>query len=250
MPECLEKNSGGEVCMKKAALILEYILVTFLVLSPLGTFVLDFWDYYCEWENDIVMVSIPTLITVIIVILSIIIKQDLSNKIFAILSILSVLFFIFYIVFYSFISSSVLGAIILFIGFGCSFYLAVRYGKPLALKIVGLILCGILVVPSCFIIFLALLFGHMGSNTVVQTVYSPQKNYYAQVIASNQGALGGDTLVDVYQNSGVNINLLFLKISKKPQRVYIGEWGEFENMEIHWQSESCLVIDDEEYFIH
>lgn len=77
-----------------------------------------------------------------------------------------------------------------------------------------------------------------------------KKNYYAQVIASNQGALGGDTLVDVYQNSGVNINLLFLKIYKKPQRVYIGEWGEFENMEIHWQSESCLVIDDEEYFIH
>ncbi len=236
--------------MKRAAFILEYILVAFFILGPLGTFILDFWGYYCEWKNDLVMASIPTLIAVVLVILSIIIKQDLNNKIFPVFSILSVLFFIFYAVFYSFISSSVLGVIILFIGFGCSFYLAVRYGKPLALKIVGLILCGILVVPSCFIILLVLLFGHMGSNTVIQTVYSPQKNYYAQVIASNQGALGGDTLVDVYQNAGVNINLLFLKISKKPQRVYIGEWGEFENMEIYWQSESCLVIDDKEYFIY
>ena len=35
--------------MKRVAFILEYILVAFFILGPLGTFVLDFWGYYCEF---------------------------------------------------------------------------------------------------------------------------------------------------------------------------------------------------------
>lgn len=66
---------------------------------------------------------------------------------------------------------------------------------------------------NCFFDFIALIFGNIGQNTVVQTVESPSGKYYAQVIDSDQGALGGDTLVDVYEKS--KINAILFKIEKE-----------------------------------
>lgn len=101
--------------------------------------------------------------------------------------------------------------------------------------------------PIGFFSFITLIFGNIGQNTVVQTVESPNGKYYAQVIDSNQGALGGDTLVDVYKKSG--INFILFRIEKKPQRVYFGDWGDFENMQIDWKDNGCLVINSVEYQI-
>lgn len=67
------------------------------------------------------------------------------------------------------------------------------------------------------------------------------------MIDSDKGALGGDTLVDVYEKSG--INAILFKIEKNPQRVYFGEWGEFNNMQIYWKDDECLMIDSTEYKI-
>lgn len=117
----------------------------------------------------------------------------------------------------------------------------------MTLKVVALVLSALMILPICFFSFIALIFGNIGQNTVVQTVESPSGKYYAQVIDSDQGALGGDTLVDVYKKSGIN-SILF-KIENKPQRVYFGEWGEFGNMQIHWKDDNCLVINSVEYEI-
>lgn len=81
----------------------------------------------------------------------------------------------------------------------------------------------------------------------MKTVESPSGKYYAQVIDSDQGALGGDTLVDVYQDC--EKTALIFKVDKKPQRVYSGDWGEFENMQIDWKDDNCLVINSVEYEI-
>lgn len=67
------------------------------------------------------------------------------------------------------------------------------------------------------------------------------------MIDSDQGALGGDTLVDVYEKSA--INAILFKIEKKPQRVYSGGWGEFNNMQIYWKDDECLKINSTEYKI-
>ena len=71
--------------------------------------------------------------------------------------------------------------------------------------------------------------------------------YYAEVIDSDQGALGGDTLVNVYKKG--ELNIFIFKIKKKPQRVYLGEWGEYKNMQIYWKNENCLIINSTEYKI-
>lgn len=130
---------------------------------------------------------------------------------------------------------------------GCCLVLTIEHGKPTALKIIALVLSAVMVVPVAFFGFFALTFGSIGQNTVVKSVESPNGAYYAQVIDSDQGALGGDTMVDVYENK--QINLLAFKLYKEPQRVYSGDWGEFYDMEIYWKGDHCLVINDVEYEI-
>jgi len=84
----------------------------------------------------------------------------------------------------------------------------------------------------------------VGQNTVVKTVDSPNGTYYAQVIDSDQGALGRDTLVDVYEHK--KLNAILFTIQKKPQRVYTGDWRDYENMQIYWRNDYCLVINGSE----
>jgi len=127
----------------------------------------------------------------------------------------------------------------------CCYYISVKHGKPLLLKYVLLLLSVMMILPVCCIVFISLLFGNFGEKTVVQTIPSPSGKYYAQVIDDDQGALGGNTLVEVYEKCPVDN--FFIQIQKKPQTVYIGEWGESNSMDIYWKNDECLVINSIEY---
>jgi len=113
------------------------------------------------------------------------------------------------------------------------------------LKILGCILATFAVVLFSFAALIASLFGDMYKNTVVQTVESPFGGYYAEVIDSDQGAMGGNTFVDVYEKGGID----WWIFKKKPQRIYRGPWGEYNRMEIAWVDENCLMINGVEYVI-
>lgn len=119
--------------------------------------------------------------------------------------------------------------------------------KKIILAIVCMFFIPVVLLLFVTVIGYTLVFGNIAKNTVVQTVESPCGKYYAEVIDSDQGALGGDTIVNVYEKNGIYYNIF--KIKKKPQRVYSGEWGEFQNMEIYWKDEQCLVINSVEYEI-
>ncbi len=107
-------------------------------------------------------------------------------------------------------------------------------------------------VVSLFLISLALLVvfnvfikNVLTQTAVIKTVESPGGIYCAEVISVDKGALGGNTCVDVYENKGINAEII--KLLQKPQRVYCGRWGEFEDMEIYWKNDKCLVINSVEY---
>ena len=128
---------------------------------------------------------------------------------------------------------------------GCCFFLTVKYGMPS--KIVTLGISGLMVLPIGFMVLFGPLFGNIGQDTVVQSVESPSGKYCAQAIDSDQGALGGDTFVDVHETGG--LDAIIFKIDRKPQRVYSGPWGAFEGMQIYWKNDGCLIINSTEYHI-
>lgn len=88
----------------------------------------------------------------------------------------------------------------------------------------------------------------IGQNTVVQSVESPNGAYRAELIDSDQGALGGDTLVVVHYLKEEVDTFVFL-FRRTPDHVYRGDWGRFKNMKIGWKSEQELLINGKVYFV-
>lgn len=129
----------------------------------------------------------------------------------------------------------------------CCCLLPAMHAKRLAVRITALVLSVLMLLPCCYCGFIFLIFGNIGQNTVVQSAASPDGRFCAEVINSDQGALGGDTLVQVRETHSFDAQLFV--IEKKAQRIYMGEWGEFKDMEIEWKNENCLFINGHEYAI-
>lgn len=233
--------------MKKTIFVLGWILFVLVVLLPFGTLLSSCFGYAFELASVTAFAIVTALLSICLVVLSIkekeVCESIVVKVLFALLAPLSLISAIFYI----FENSRIWVVASVFICIGCCLFLTIKHGKPLVLKILALTLSALMFLPICFFGFISFIFGDFGKNTVVQSVESPSGAYYAEVIDSDQGALGGDTLVDVYENKG--IYALIFKISKKPQRIYFGEWGEFRNMEIYWKDDGCLIINSFEYEI-
>lgn len=122
--------------------------------------------------------------------------------------------------------------------------LMLRYGKYGFAQGLTTGVCLLLLLPIGFLSLFSLF--PIGRNRVVQSLPSPGGNYCAQVIDSDQGALGGDTIVEIYE-SRKQVNLLLIKLQKNPQLVYLGNWGEFENMNLRWETEQVLLINGRSY---
>ena len=65
------------------------------------------------------------------------------------------------------------------------------------------------------------------------------------MISDSEGALGGSTRVKVYKNN--DIDFLILEIRKPKKDIYVGNWGALSRVEMHWQTDDVLIINDVEY---
>lgn len=223
------------------------LLLVLTILYPAGVLITACFGYSFELISISAFAVAIAVLSVCLVVLDHVHKNTLENKAIQILLAIITPLSLINAVFYIFECPQILVIASVLVSVGCCCFLAVKHAKPLALKIVALVLSALMILLIGFFSFISLIFGNIVQNTVVQTVESPSGEYYAQVIDSDQGALGGDTLVDVYKKS--KINAILFKIEKKPQRVYFGDWGEFENMQIYWKDDNCLVINSVEYKI-
>ena len=233
--------------MKRMISISRWVLLGYMALYALGYFLLlEFGYTLVLFSVPVVAISVAVL-SVCVVVLDIIYKNTITNRVLcgviATISPLSLINTFFYLMESDQVSILVSGVVC----FVCCCILTVKHAKPMALKIVALVLSALLTLPIGLFGLLVVFFP-IGQNTVVQTVESPSGRYYAELIDSDQGALGGDTLVTVHER-GKDINLIFFKMEKKPQRVYLGEWGKFKDMEIYWKDDGCIVINSVEYEI-
>ena len=229
--------------MKKTTQAFIYSFFVLTALFPAGRLLCALAGYQFLLFSNTGFAILLGLLSVSAAICSCVCKPEFGKSvgvIAAILPILSLINGLFLI----FAGIQALGILCLLIAFVCSCTLAIKCTTNLVLRNVTLVIAGVLLIPAGFLGFMMLLFGSIGQNTVVKTVASPSETYYAQVIDSDQGALGGDTLVDVYEHK--KLNAILFTIQKKPQRVYSGDWRAYENMQIYWSSDYCLVINGSE----
>lgn len=114
-------------------------------------------------------------------------------------------------------------------------------------KAAALILCVPLMLFGVLGGMLRLSFGNLSQERVVRELQSPMAGYTALIIDSNQGAMGGNTYVEV--RDGFCLDLLIGSFTHPPERIYTGGWGEAEEMDIRWLDEQTLVINGEQYSV-
>ncbi len=227
--------------MEKATRLATYFLFALTAFFPVGTALTAVFGYKITLRYIPVFAIFLAVLSVGTVILHLVNKPQ---KMFALTAVLALV--------------SVVNALLLIFAFNtppviicnllsatCCCILPVLHGKRLGVKITASVLSVLMLIPCCYCGFIFLIFGNIGQNTVVQAAVSPDGKYIAEVINSDQGALGGDTLVQVRATHSFNVGIF--EISKKPQRVYMGEWGEFENIKIEWKNETGLLINGHQY---
>lgn len=232
--------------MKKIVTFFGWVLFVLLSLLPLGRLICLRSGYVFTLTNASVYMVVTAGLSVCLAVLSIRAAFSPGAVVKVLVSLLtpmSVVNGFFCMIVYS----DIWVVISTLISIGCCLILTVRFGNPSGLTAMGLVVAVLLILPMGCFGFLTLLFGNLGQDTVVKTVGSPSGAYYAQVIDSDQGALGGDTLVDVYENK--SFDTVIFRVFKKPQTVYFGDWGEAFDMQIHWKNDTCLVINGTEYEI-
>jgi hypothetical protein len=141
-------------------------------------------------------------------------------------------------------NASFLFGIFILITILSAFSIFLFYPKNLALKIT----LGVISFLILLYLGVIVLLNGFGSNTVVKTLNSPDNTYTAEIIDNDQGALGGSTLVQIQYNNK-NLTVLFGEFIKHPKSIYYGEWGEFDSMNLKWENEYTLLINNVPYNI-
>lgn len=229
--------------MRKSIFCLTASALVLTACQPLGTLLTAPFGYSFSISNFTVFSVITALIFIALTILSL--KQNSapyskSNLvIFLITTPLSIIDSFFYIILYHENIRTRASILLLIIPIVCSFYLMLKYAEVKIIKPIILSLSVIMLLMLLPLVFISVFLPT--PNTVIKTVYAQDSHRYAEVIDSDQGALGGNTFVDAYAADNP-----FFKISK---RVYEGNWGEWERMSIYWKDEHTLVINSHEYYI-
>ena len=92
------------------------------------------------------------------------------------------------------------------------------------------------------------LFGDFGQNTIIKTEMSPNSIYLAEIVDSDHGATGGSTIVRINPQNR-NRNIFFGVIKKNSIYIYSGKWGEFNDLNIRWETDEILFINEKKYVI-
>ena len=227
--------------MKEKRLFLPHILIALSLFLPVATLIFYCFGYSVYLANYHLFSVISALVFIVSAL--VISKKNIYCKISAFLPMFSFI----NLAICLFKDRSVVALVCMIVCFICSAIIAEKACSSAKAKIASVITSAFLAVLIILVSIFCVGFGNFGQNTVVERIYSPEKTFYAEIIDSDQGALGGDTVVYVYKNS--RLNLLVLTISKTPQRVYIGEWKEYESMQTEWKNENCLLINSKEYNI-
>lgn len=129
--------------------------------------------------------------------------------------------------------------------FCCAVVLHYQYaGAWGCLSTVVTFLLGIYVAGICML--LLILACEMPEKTVIAEYHSPEGTYTAQVIVNDGGGRGADTQVDIYDHSR-DFDVWIGQFRLPEEKIYSGDWMEYETMVVQWLDDRTLMIDDEIY---
>lgn len=140
--------------MKKAISILMFLLFVLTILYPVGVTITACLGYSFELISVSAFAIATAALSVCIVVLDLICKNTLENNTIGILLAIIATLSLINAAFYVFKCSQICVIVSVLLSAGCCCYLTVKYGKPLTLKVVTLVLSALMILPICFSVLL------------------------------------------------------------------------------------------------
>lgn len=226
-------------------------IIYFSYLLIMAAISIAFWSlgYTFIVTNDVIWFGINMFVALAFVLLHFVKRKEQTQSANNFTQALPIAMFIYFFALETLITGVRDGLLILHVLFCFLFcYLASLLSTTKKIiKIVCAVVNSFLLLWLLALSFFILTFGQIGENTTISRVTSPANSFTAVLIDSDQGALGGNTYVQVEDhNSEMNIGLGRLV---KIRRVYVGRWGEFETMVLQWQDEQTLLINGQPYYM-
>ncbi len=222
-------------------------LTVFNLFLPVCTAVCCCFGYKFSLFSYGVCAIVFAVLSVVGVVYSFISKEKISKKanmaMLAFLPLISMINWGLYL--YESQMESVLVKICILICFICSTTMVIKYVRPVILKIASVAIAFLSILPIT--LFAGILLEPFPKITVLKTLPSPEGTYYAEISDYDVGTFGGNTLVHIHETK--KLDFLVFTVTKKPECVYIGDWKEYETMQIYWEDEHRLVINEIEYDI-
>lgn len=227
--------------MKKSIVIIGAVSIGLLAVFPLLVLVFACCGYDFSLRNYDVVALVTCVMSVAHVVLFATIGRRKSNGAFGIMCGVSLLLYPLNFIFWMFKSGeSAVVFICAVVCFASLVAVTMMCKKFFVFRLVSVILAGVMLMHYVPIMIL----GSIGSEEIVEKIESPSKKYYAELVNADQGALGGDTIVNVYETVGFE-NFMFT-VKAFPKEVYRGDWYEWENLDMYWKNDTCLCINSQE----
>lgn len=235
--------------MKKPRSFLAYILFFLAAIFPLGFLILDFMGYTLVMRAY----TPAALIGAVLFILSTIFlfvwnKKNVSWPAAVFLGLLLPLttadLFL-----YTLKSGSLLVLAVMTVWFICALLLAVVYARPVALKVVSVVISATLIIPAVLLaIFITSFRGGYDEKTVYDSFLSPDGGHIAEIVDVENSIFEDRTSVYV-SSTEEGFKCPVFELRPKARKIYSGDWLTPEEISVYWESENTLNINGDTYSI-
>ena len=234
--------------MKKLLSIILCLLCVLISICPVFSLICIVFGYKFTLVYPGAFAIAIFVLTAMTVLVSILYKETLENKIICILaSALTPIALVNTACYIRSCGSLWLAASVL-ICVGCG-YLTIRHGKPFTVRTGALVLSAGLLLPMALICFVLFVAGKTQNYVVLDTVDSPSGAYYAEIIDNNQGDKGGSKMVHIYPEKDIDTPVF--RIRKNRIIIYEETYkaNEADEVEIvvNWKDDTHLVINGKDY---
>lgn len=234
--------------MKKLLSVLACILLVLIAFSPFCSLICTIFGYKFTLVDPTVFAVSIFVLTAVTVAVSIFSKEIVENKIICVVISALTPCALINTGFYIRACGAIWIVASVLICVGCG-YLTIRHGQPLSVRTGALVLTAGLLLPMALICFVLFVAGKTQNYIVLDTVDSPSRTHYAQIIDNDQGEKGGSKMVHIYPGRDIQTPIFVIK--KKPIVIYDEFYKVDEadkvTVDIQWEDDRHLVINGEDY---
>lgn len=222
------------------------VLTVLMLIFPIFQMIARYFKWQFSWAHPLLYLCILTIFVIVSTVMLLKSRKKLSTFNQMLVNLMPILvMFSGMVTIHGHSGNTLILYLPVFIMAACVFIMTFRGQSQRVFNFTGRFLGALLAVVALFFLAISALMQNFGLSQVVKSIDSPDKGYTTIVLDVDEGGLGGSTIVKVQKNT-----LFGLRSSSMihlTRRVFIGEWGMGDALDLSWMGSNTLLIDGISY---